>query len=567
MFELIGSLALFFVLSLGLGWALAARIPLPAAGRLLVACLASLLLLWLAGWTIYLSGLPWAAAWGLPPAALGGLWWRRRELAGLFRDTEARECLLGLAGLGLWNLGWLALVQNYSGGGWTSDWFEHWQRALFFLNRGPADELFLGIYPLTARPPLANVLMAVWLELSRPEFYCYQLFSALSSTLVFLPAALLALRWRRHPSTVAILALLLMANPLFVQNSVFPWTKLPAAFFVLSALYFFLLRRDGDASLRTAAWFSLALAAGLLTHYSAAPYAIALGLAWWCWRPAGVARLNFMRVTVGAAGLGALLLVTWFGWAFATYGFAGTVATNTAVTTVAADASAQLGRMLLNLRDTFVPHFLRSPDPALIAQTSPWGYARDWFFQSYQLNLFLALGSVAWLAVLWEGRKLWRTAAASTRWFWAGFCGLVILLGIVTHGARDEWGLTHISLQALVLVGLAFLASRWHDLGRGWRRLLLGGLAVDLACGIVLHFAVQNHLLDRWLTPARNASEIIASYNPQTLQNLIGLIVNQVTTLHGALNPSSGLVLAGQAAILGLALYRCMSTARRPSPS
>lgn len=562
MLELIRSLTLFFLLSLGLGWALAARLPVPPTGRLLVACLASLLLLWLAGWTIYLSGLPWAAAWGLPPAALGGLWWRRRELAELFRDTEARECLLGLAGLGLWNLGWLALVQNYSGGGWTSDWFEHWQRALFFLNRGPADELFLGIYPLTARPPLANVLMAVWLELSRPEFYCYQLFSALSSTLVFLPAALLALRWRRHPSTVAILALLLMANPLFVQNAVFPWTKLPAAFFVLSALYFFLLRRGGDASLRTAVFFSFALAAGLLTHYSAAPYAIALGLAWWCWRPAGVARPEFMRVTAGAAGLGALLLATWFGWALAAYGFAGTVATNTAVTTVAADASAQLGRMLLNLRDTLVPHFLRSPDPALIAQSSPWGYARDWFFQSYQLNLFLALGSVAWLAVLWEGRKLWRTSAASTRWFWAGFCGLVILLGIVTHGARDEWGLTHICLQALVLVGLAFLASRWTTLGRNWQRLLLAGVFADLLCGIGLHFAVQSHVLDRWRIPSGNYWNIVTSHNPQAMQNALGMHVNNVVPLQAEWHVASGLVLALLTAILIVALRRSLATVK-----
>lgn len=556
MLELIGSLTLFFLLSLGLGWALAARLPLPPAGHLLVAGLASLLLLWLAGWTIYLSGLPWTAAWCLPPAALAGLWWRRRELAELFRNAEARECLFGVACLAFWNIGWQALVQSYSGGGWSGDWFEHWQRALFFLNRGPADELFLGFYPLTARPPLANVLMAVWLELSRPEFYCYQLFSTLSSTLVFLPAALLALRWRRHPSTVTVLTLLLMANPLFVQNAVFPWTKLPAAFFVLSALYFFLLRRDGDASLRTAAFFSLALAGGLLTHYSAAPYAVALGLAWWCWRPAGVTRLAFMRVTAGAAGLGTLLLVTWFGWAFSTYGFTGTVATNTAVTTVAKDVTDQLGRMLLNLRDTLVPHFLRSPDPALIAQSSPWGYARDWFFQSYQLNLFLVLGSVAWLAVLWEGRKLWRTAVASVRWFWAGFCGLVILLGIISHGARDEWGLTHICLQALVILGIAFLASRWEELGDGWRRFLVGGLTFDLICGIALHFAVQNFAFDRWLTPTRDAMTVFSSYNPQVLQNALGLARNQLDPIYLVYGSHLPLVLALLGSTLSIALWR-----------
>lgn len=74
-------------------------------------------------------------------------------------------------------------MQNYSGGGWTSDWFKHWERAVFYLNRGPADHLFLGIYPLTARPSLANVLMAGWLQLTQINFAHYQLFSALCACL------------------------------------------------------------------------------------------------------------------------------------------------------------------------------------------------------------------------------------------------------------------------------------------------------------------------------------------------------------------------------------------------
>jgi hypothetical protein len=352
-----------------------------------------------------------------------------------------------------------------------------------------------------------------------------------------------------------------MVNPLFVQNAVFPWTKLPAAFFSLSALYYFLRFRDGHAPRTTAVLCSIALAAGLLTHFSAAPYAVALALAWCVGRPKDWQRPDFLRTTAVAAVAGLLLLTTWFGWAFATYGLSGTLATNTSITTVAGDASAQVGRMLLNLRDTLVPHFLRPLDAALIAQSSPWGYARDWFFQSYQLNLFFALGSIGWLVVL---REIWRqpgNAVLSARSFWWRFGLIVILLGIVTHGARDEWGLTHICLQALVLLGLAFLAARWSTLTLPWRRLMVAGVTLDFIAGIALHFAVQNHALDRWFAPERNYWNVVASHNPQAMQNAQGMVANHVDTLNAAVS-SSALVLALLTAILMLALRRSLLAAK-----
>jgi hypothetical protein len=230
------------------------------------------------------------------------------------------------------------------------------------------------------------------------------------------------------------------------------------------------------------------------------------------------------------------------------------------VTTTAANASGQLWRVLLNLRDTLVPHFLRSPDPALIVQTSPWGYGRDWFFQAYQLNLFLALGSIGWLVVLREVWRLWPAAGAVSRRFWCGFVLIVVGLGVGAHGARDEWGLTHICLQALVLLALAFLATRWSSLSRGWRWAVGAGATLDFTTGITLHFAVQNHAIDRWLTPERNAMEIIASYNPQTMKNLIGLMVNRVDTFHNTFAPPAALVLALLATVLLAALLRSRNT-------
>lgn len=554
--EFLRCLLLTALLGLGLGWPWAARLPLAPAEKLVAALVGSLITWWLAGWAIYTSGLSWNTLWLLPAVAAAALIHGRAAFAVVLRDPTARGILVGQGLVALWCVAWLALVQNYSGGGWSGDWFEHWDRARFFLEREPIDHRFLGIYALTARPPLANVITAGWLYLTAADFPHYQLCSTLLGSLAFLPAAVLLHRWRPGPAAPALLAVFFMVNPLFVQNAVFPWTKLPAALLVLAALHFFLRGRDGDAPWTHAVLFSLSLAAALLVHYSAAPYAVALGLGWLLWRPTGMGTRAWLGLTIGAAAAGLVLLVTWFGWAFATYGIAGTLGTNTSVTTAAPDAAGQALRVLLNLRDTLVPHFLRSPDPALIAQTSPWGQARDWFFQCYQLNLPLACGSVGWVVILRELARAWPQATPVARRFWVLTIGLVVILGVAAHGARDVWGLTHICLHALILLGLVFLAARWPGLGRGWRLTVLAGATVDLAAGLVLHFAVQNHVLDRWFTPERNAFEITASYNPQAMQNLIGLLINRFDTFHNVFAPPAAVTAGLLAALLATALWR-----------
>lgn len=554
--EFLRCLLLTGLLLFGLGWPLAARLPLAPAEKLAAALAGSLVFIWGAGWLVYTTGLSWHLVWLLPVLAAWALVRGRGAFAVVSRDPVARGILAAQGLVTLWCVGWLALVQNYSGGGWTSDWFEHWERAVYFLQRGTADHRFLDVYALTARPPFANIVTAVWLHLTAVDFPHYQLFSTLMASLAFLPAAVLLTRWRADPAAPALLAVLFMVNPLFVQNAVFSWTKLPTALLVLTALHFFLRSREGGAPWTTALLFAVCLAAALLAHYSAAPYLVALALGWLIWRPAGWSVPTYLRVTTGAAVAGLALLATWFGWAIATYGIAGTLGTNTSVTTVAPDAGGQLMRVLLNLRDTLVPHFLRSPDPALIAQTSPWGHARDWFFQAYQLNLPLACGSVGWVVILRELGRQWTGTAPAVRRFWMIFVAIVVVLGVAAHGARDVWGLTHICLHTLVLLGVAVVAARWRELGRAWRLAVIGGATLDLVAGIGLHFAVQNHALDRWLTPERGAFEITASYNAQTMKNLIGLMVNRFDTFHNAFAPAGSVTVALLGVILATALWR-----------
>jgi len=256
------------------------------------------------------------------------------------------------------------------------------------------------------------------------------------------------------------------------------------------------------------------------------------------------------------------VLATWFAWSLRTFGTGGTLLSNTSVTALDSSPAAQLWRIVLNLRDTLVPHFLRPLDTSLIAQRSPWGWWHDWFFQAYQLNLPLAFGSVAWFVIL---RECWRAGQTTTpvaRRFWAGFVVIVVLLGVATHGARDTWGLAHICLQPLVLLGLAFLAARWTDLERGWRLVLVAGATIDFVLGIALHFAVQNFAVDRWLTPARDVRDVVTSYNAVTAGNTFALAQNDLDTFSVRLNAPPVLIVAVLAAALALVVLRTRATAR-----
>lgn len=554
---------LFFALVLGIGWPLVLRLPLAATEKLLAAVVLSLVGIWLFAWVVYVEALPLTTLWILLALATAGLALGWRGLIDLWGDTDARSVVLAQLLVTAWCLGWLLLVVNYAGGGWAGDWFEHWERTRFFIERWPVDRKFIAVYSLPARPPLANVVTGALLVLTRADFAHYQLFSTLLASLVFLPAALLARRFARRHTAIAVCALLFMVNPLFVQNATFAWTKLPAAFFVLAALYFFLRAQEPGAPPIAARLFAASLAAGLLTHYSVGVYAVALAAAWFAlgWRQRD--SREWQRATAGALLIGTALLAGWFGWAFATYGAGETLGSNSSVSSLPSYHGNHLVRILLNLRDTIVPHFFRRFDMALIAQRSPWGWWSDWFFQLYQLNLLLACGSVAWLAIGWELVRAARRASPRDRFFWGGFVAIVVFLGVAVNGGRDEWGLTHICLQALVLLGLAFLAARWTALSRPWRLALLSGATVDFALGIALHFGVQNFAWDRWFAAGRSPDDLFTSYTECAVMNLLGKLHHHLAFLSDAVALPPGLVL-GALVVVFLATLTLVSRATRP---
>jgi len=571
--SLFASCCVYGLLSLGLGWPIAARLAVPATEKLLAGVALSLIGVFLSGWLVYTLALPVSILWILPALAAAGLIGRRSALLEAWREAPLRDLLNTQLIVTAWSVGWLSLVVNYSGGSWVGDWFGHWQRTQFFLEQGPPDILFNGFDPLTSRPPFANIVIGAFITLTVTDFAHYQLALTFLGSLAFLPAAVLIQRppWRAAQFSeaptgqrTALLGVFFMLNPLWVQNTTFAWTKLPAAFFTLAAIHYFLAA--DHARVRSASVLAAAvLAAALLTHYSAGPYAAVFALAWIYGGRAHYREIAWWRETALAASVGVALLATWFGWSVNKYGGHGTFLTNTSVTDLAPNVSSQLATIALNVRDTLVPHFLRSAAAADIDQTSPWGWWRDWFFFLYQVNLPWAVGSVAWLVLLVILYRRARATAPRVCLGWLGAISGTILLGVAAHGARAPWGLAHICLQPLVLTGLGLLAAEWVILPVRWRRLLIIGALVDGIVGIALSFGIQSFLLDQWLTPGRSLPETMASYTQISQINLNAKRWFKLEFLGDRFSAHETLILAILGALLLLALYRASLPTRTPT--
>jgi hypothetical protein len=557
--ELIVGFLLFAVVIGGLGLSCTATLPLATAERLMAAPVAGCVAVYLFAWLHYWTGATDAALYVLPLLAAAGLLWRRRAIREVLADPASRQLLAGWVVLTGWCLGWLALIRSYSGGEWIGDWVEHYERASFFIDHRSLDTIFIHKYLLPARPPLANLVTGMFLGLGGRGFAHYQVICTLFSTLAFFPAALLARHFgRRDDAKLAVppLLLLLMLSPVFLQNATFSWTKLPAAFFILAGLYFFLTRARPLPDFRLACAAGC-LAAAILTHYSAAPYALVLAAAWLLelgssWRSPEVWRRAWLPAMVVAA-----LFATWFPWSIRHYG-AATFLSNTAVGGgEGLTAAQQLTRRATNLLNTVVPHPIRPAEYEYIAQSSVAGWRRDYFFNLYQTNLIFAFGTAGFtiLLVLWR-----RTRDAAKRW-WLWFSIAVILLSTGAASWPDRWGVTHIGLQPLVVLGLAWIAISWRSLDRFWRIFLWAGLAVDFVAGIAIQFWME-HVLFTETFASRSGEALRLEYGYAAWNNFLAKFVLHLDFLGDKVPaPFAAIVLAG---LFALALGNARRALRSP---
>lgn len=461
----------------------------------------SFLLLYLASLVIY--ALELSSGWAYLPTALGALAALvcAGDLRRLWRHRESRATLLAFLALFFWLFLLLLLVRNYSGARWWGDWFEHYERALFFSEFKPLDTKFLAPlqYPLPARPPMMNLLTALFFWQVSPRFELFQVVFAYLNALVIFPCALIA------PTLVAktrnrawLIAGFLALCPMFVQNGTYTWTKAFAAFYSLTALAFYLSawRRNDSSRMITAC---ACCATAMLVHYSAVPLVLFLGGHYllFLFRR----RKNKWRELIASATVSVAIFSTWLGWSLYAYGWTETFASNTTVTASQQfSLSGNLIKIAQNTFNTLVPFPLRGSyeaDPGYNPQVPPKGLAflRDWCFSIYQTSFPAMLGIGGLTLIVWLLMKFCLHPSVDLSqhrfsfWFW--FVVIVTFLSIAVHGEYDYFGVAHICLQPMVLLGLTLAAVGLPHVPRELRGAALVGLLIDATLGILLPF----HLL------------------------------------------------------------------------
>jgi len=411
----------------------------------MLALAAGVFLWFLAGLALFLAHAP-AALWALTALLLA--------VPGLKHlETLPRSQLLGHATFLTFLLFGESLIRNFGGGFWYADWYEHYERTLFFMNEFPPNLSFQGGYHLTARPPLMNVVMAFPLKVLGAEFWRYQVACVLLNSFVYFPLASIT---RRH----GWLTLLLAANLYVFQNCTYTWTKLLAAFYVLTGLISYYQNR------RTLA--AASLAAGVLTHYMAAPYFLVTALH----------ALTKPKQALKPALAALLVLSPWLLFAIANFGLQQTLSSNTTSGSFRSQTLKQNAQMVTgNLINTLVPHQLRGGHPDHLKpqmQEPKLPRLRDELFLAAE-TLPFGIGFGALLMLLITRPPIPRQAL---------LLGIpCFVLSVAVNPGVDPYGTAHIGLAPIILGILALLTD--HTPPR-----LFALLAID-AAAVGLHLYLQ----------------------------------------------------------------------------
>ncbi len=446
--------------------------------------------------------------WLVAVANLVGLFLGRRELARWWADPDLRSTL---APFGVFALGLLLLastLRHFSGGSWYGDWFEHYERAIFFLEQRPPSARFLeDLYPLGARPPFLNALAAGLMAQTGAGFPHFQLALALCNLMVFPPAALLARRLHRLGPWW--LTALLLLTPFVFQNFTFTWTRTYTSFLTLSGIAFYLRTwgaRGEPEPWRFATAFAF-LAAAVITHYSAGPYLVFLAAHYvlFVWRRSP----EPARAMALVAGVGALVLLAWFGWSVWLLGIRETLGSNTTARGFGGRTLGEAASVIAgNVYATLVPMSLRGmPVPLFAGLESPIARLRDQWFYFYQNNAFGMLGLSAPFVACYAALSdlaagcLDRGRAA----FWTAFIAWTVVAGVGVVATAHPVGLAPICLQPLALLVLAYLAGRAPGLPLPALVVLVAGKLVDGVLGVGLQAHVESQSLPVIVDPQRIA--------------------------------------------------------------
>jgi hypothetical protein len=466
--------------SLGIGVAITSRLRLHPAESLPVTIGLSWLIIFQVRFLAYLLGQPEPADRLLLGASLLGLLVGRRELSRWARNRHARDMLVASAALMAWFIAHQAATVIYVGGFWFGDWFEHYERMLFFVHQKPLDTRFLGgMYILPARPPMQNVCQAHVAGLVSDSFAAFQISSTFFGVLAVLPVFLAMRRLAKGPGvSVWVGAALLSASWPLLSHVTFTWTKAFCAFYVLLGLA---LYRRGTPRRQVLAFVMLGSA--VLVHYSAALALIPL-LVWHVAVSARPARALPRALLRGLPG--ALLLLPWLLVVRIAFPGEFLASTSSARMTVGLTPLGWALRTVHNLLTTTLPIYAADRLDAIqeVLARAPLMGVRDVLFlvvnQSW-LGAMQATGLVMLCVAVARLQRDGRLPRAAWFWLWQ-LVGTALCLSF-SHPAVPDFGLAHIGLLPLILLVPAWIAAAWPTLSLAARRALVAALALQMAMG------------------------------------------------------------------------------------
>jgi hypothetical protein len=482
---------------------------------------ASVLLIYLGSFAIFWLHIKHvvAAHWALSAICLILTLASWRDWLRLLRRRHVRRIGGAFLILWVWTLLLLSIIRHYAGGTWYGDWVEHYKRSLFFLEHWDLQYKFLGMYLVTARPPVMNLVCAHFMAMLGKNYVPFQMTAAFLNLLPALPCCLFASSFVPkkvgRKSAIAMVTLILAASPMFMEQVAYAWTKSFTAFFALMSLWIYLRAwRKGDET-RFIAAFVCAVAA-CLSHFYAVGWTAALVahylLVVWPRRPQKWREAA--RIGVACA----ILAASWFGWAMIAYGPRTPFNSSTTAWSVhnenLRDRVATVG---FDLESTFVPYFLRAVPYDQIAQTSRLGLLRDKFFYLYQTNAIFCLGLAGIVAVFYvilrKNSEL-RKVPEEMRRFWIFFFATTIFLGVVSVPTPDDWGDAHLFLLPQILLILSALAPAVAGMRGGWRIVWMAALAVDFVFGILLQVHLENRVFTLENVPGESLLIVVGNDLP-----------------------------------------------------
>ena len=301
------------------------------------------------------------------------------------------------------------LLPFYAGGFWYFDWFEHYQRSLFFTRHLPLNFQF-GPYLLTARPPFFNIVVSFYQSVIGREFYHYQIIATLLNLCIALPVYLFCRDYfglKKLKNLMLLISALILFNPAIMQQATFTWTKSLSAYFILLALFFYLFARDKNHQ-PSSYLSSLLLAGGFITHYSSLGYIIPVFLDY--------ILLTFLIFKKRLLPLIISIFIivsisfTWFGFAIRNYGLYNTFLGNTSYEwTKNMTFSNRLEKDITNFTYTFLPlisgSFLNYIKPQTSFLVKIFDLSTYFYFDTFPGSITLTLYALIVLYVLLNLKK------------------------------------------------------------------------------------------------------------------------------------------------------------------